>query len=280
MKTSKSSLIAILAIAMLTQPFHGFGQTYNLTEPVTLGIIVNTSGDLAMHPNDELNVGTINESVVINPTAETIAVSGSFTPSLTATAIDLGSGVQVTSPGVFPNPPTSVYVPIDLTLSFGSSADQPVSFNSGATALVWNGSAWGFDGTSSFGAATLISSPLNLSYSYSLNGETYTGSESGHFVIDAVGVQEQSLLNLTNYPTSIGLDQNPSIVTSGYSETSLNFDGPDGYTGEVFVAIPEPSTYAAILALLTVGFVAIRKMRWLEFGLTTLSVIVFGLDLP
>ena len=104
---------------------------------------------------------------------------------------------------------------------------------------------------------------------YSLNGgstwinvaalnPTLSGS-TGVVVPNTVGVTSvaQTLINLTG-SWSAG-----STLTLAWLDDNAQGPSPDQLIGldNVTVAIPEPSTYAAILGALTIGFVALRRRR-------------------
>jgi len=101
---------------------------------------------------------------------------------------------------------------------------------------------------------------------YSLNGATWTNvsalnpilsGSTGVVVPNTIGVTSvpQTLINLTG-SWSAG-----STLTLAWLDDNAQGPSPDQLLGldNVTVAIPEPSTYAASLGALTVGFVALRR---------------------
>src|ERR1035437_1189082 len=101
---------------------------------------------------------------------------------------------------------------------------------------------------------------------YSLNGTTWTNVAAlSPKLSGSPGVVVPNSVGVTNVPpTLISLNSawaNNSTLTFAWLDDNAQGPSPDQLLGldNVTVAIPEPSTYAAILGALTIGFVVTRR---------------------
>jgi hypothetical protein len=234
MKLNKTLPLIVLCVL----PTVAHCQVYTENIPVNIAFYVTGLGT-----GESLNLlGTISETVTINSTAGTIEQAGTI--SFDAANFDTFSASQtqtITIPAQFPNPPQTVQVPGSITVGLTSDA-QTASFDTGADLLNYiSPGSWTFNQSS-----VSIDIPLDLSYSLTTGGQTYTGDWQGD-MDPRITLPNQ--LSTVNYPTSIGLSPAPQTYVP--IEQALDFTASNGFVADIDV-VPEPNT----LALVGVGLSA------------------------
>jgi hypothetical protein len=164
----------------------------------------------------------------------------------------------VTTVQNFPNPPYTVTNNVlgDLTVSLNYSGG-PVSFDTGTQPLLYSGSSY------SFNEVAALNIPVDISYSLTTDGQTYSGMNSDFFV--KLLIQLGTQLNVSNYPASIVISPNAYGATNWFAAGVANFTAANGFQANIQVSnVPEPTSLAVFSAgFAAMLFVGMRKRRLL-----------------
>jgi hypothetical protein len=268
MKIKSQLLTAVLALGLAS---HGFAQA-NVGDLI-LGFVptgTQTSGDST---NLEVDLGTVQSFLTAGPGTYTVANLGTdLTSTYGATwdSTNLGFGVvgTVTANGQITGA-TSKTIWGTSTESGGTYPATGFIGGSNLTAeghintIYSNGNSTGIGGSAATNLADL-SSQTDAVNGATLYGQTNSNSVGAAFSAE-MGTNAFSIPSASN---SILL----TAVNSGNSEDLLQLANGSGNLSTdlgyftlsssgilSFTVIPEPSTYAAILGALTIGFVLIRR---------------------
>lgn len=213
--------------------------TANVTSggPIFSGVLSGSSGSLVKSGSSSLTLSGAN-----NYGGGTTISAGSLVFSGTNTSVGnitvSGGSMQIGAAGTLPNT-------TNLTLN-GGSLSMGGAFTEGlGTLTIGSGGTINFG---SGGAGTLsFTDSSAITWSGTLTIQNYiTGTSSLQFIGDTTG----------NFSTQVGL-----ISFSGYTNSGAATIDGSGFVTPTGTAVPEPSTYAAIIGLLSFGFVIYRRRR-------------------
>jgi hypothetical protein len=240
MKLNKMLSIVVL----FGLPFIAHSQSYMESLPVTFYANLQALGSSELYAIP----GTLNETVTIDSTAQTIEQSGSVSFPMTAWGSFRAAQTQtIQIPAQFPNPPTTQQVAGTTIIGITSSA-ATVSFDTGAKPLTYfAGNVWRISSSTE-----PLGLPVDVSYSLTTGGQTYTGDWQGQ-IDDSLSLPTE--LGTENYPTSIDLSPDPEVGMS-VDQGLFALTPPNGFVETISIT-PEPNT----LALLAVGLSSFGIMR-------------------
>lgn len=178
--------------------------------------------------------------------SSTNVTTGAFTDEAWPTATAVTSNL---SAGPFDNfsTLTSNGQAATNALGFLNTAPVNIVFRADVSSAVSDYATWVF----SFGAIT-AGSPATLNLAYSVNGSSYTA-------LSATGITATDTAYTVALPA---LTTDVLYIQVGFGAAGLNAVTIDNVAiGATVVAIPEPSSFAAIAGVALLGFAAYRRRR-------------------
>lgn len=176
MKMTTSARIAVLSLVGFAIPLTGQCQTYTLSTPIS-GYLTMSAKDTTTGSSGggTYTFTTLNETVYINPIAQTIEQWGTISGTLSAPNFSFQDIeiVSITTNNYFPNPPTYTTNSIigNVTVAL-APAGNGISFDTGSRPLSWNGSLEAYTVDSNIKNLGLF----NGAYSLVTGGQTYSGN--------------------------------------------------------------------------------------------------------
>jgi hypothetical protein len=204
--TTSQKIVASFVLGLGLQT-NGQAQTYQMSGTLN-GLSFNIGDSANSFGNFSTEAGTISSTAVINPSAATIDISGSFyLPPLiqSGTPFSESQSFLISVPPVFPNPPSNYIKTVTGNLSASVAfTGGTFYFDTGARPVTWNGSEYVFAGNVS------VPLPLNISYNLTTDNQTISGLIQNVNLALGLG----NVVDTTGYPTSIGLPLLPKVSTN------------------------------------------------------------------
>lgn len=276
----KFNPVYLAPIVITLLPFSVDGQ-----QPLQFHYSTSVTGSLNLAVRDGPSVASYNISfgqmeadVFLDPTAGTVRQVGSVQITPAVGTLDLSQTKTV--PGVFPNPPSSIYGELKVTLGISGGA---LNFDTGPVPVRWNPILELYELDPLWDSLYLNNIPIAGNYELVTGDKTYSGSFTYDLVRALGGAYVYRKVETDNYPHSLTLSdigQEGGMFRFEASATLAEFTADNGYkvtlTPEpsnfnwqgapvvaLAVPVPEPKSvaYIAMAALIFYGLAVMRRSK-------------------